>query len=706
MLSGRAADAILHRVVIVDDDTRQLRSMRRALRHRTDVELTAIDNGADALVDIGARRPQLVVMDVMMPGLDGIEACRRLKANRATRNIEVVLMSGAKTTELEEAAREAGAAALLSKPVNLEDVIASAYANYDANACREQQAQSAVPIDVAGTRAADLLVEGLVEAGVEMVFGIPGGAISPVYDALLDGAVRQITTRHESGAMFAAAGYARASDKLGVVAVTSGPGILNAMTGIASAWCDGLPVLVLVGEAPRRLHGKGVLQDGSAYALNIIEMTRHITKMSVQVPDAAQLPHMLRRAITTAQSGRKGPVVLTLPLDVLTAMISPPKHSGHVEVVARIDPALVEEVARLLTNARHPLIMAGSGLRGGVSPGLLKDLAERVGCPVVTTPKSKGVFPEGHPLALGVMGLGGHPSAQRYLAGGIDVLAVLGSSLGDLATDGFASQLRPSQALIQVDIEGRNVGRSYAPTHAIVASAGDFLRALVERLPPGRRKLRQVLGGVERIPLPASAETDRIASHDAIAEIQSVLPGNTIFTVDSGEHFLFATHYLKLNEPDTFVVMTGLGSMGQSIGAAIGVGLCHPGRAVAAICGDACFAMNAFEIATAVVERIPIRVFVFNDQRMGMVENGHEVVYGRKPTYSTGPLHVGRIAEGLGASTIRIEHPGQLAEHADLLRSFPAPLVVDVQIDPAVRLPKKDRVAAFAPKSNAAGSAS
>ncbi|MGE0546940.1 MAG: thiamine pyrophosphate-binding protein [Kofleriaceae bacterium] len=696
MLSGRAADAILHRVVIVDDDARQLRSMRRALRHRTDVELTAIDNGADALVDIGARRPQLVVMDVMMPGLDGIEACRRLKANRATRNIEVILMSGAKTSELEEAAREAGAAALLSKPVNLEDVIASAYANYDAQANRDQQA-SAVPVEITGTRAADVLVEGLVDAGVEVVFGIPGGAISPVYDALLDGAVRQITTRHESGAMFAAAGYARASDKLGVVAVTSGPGILNAMTGIASAWCDGLPVLVLVGEAPRRLHGKGVLQDGSAYALNIIEMTRHITKMAVQVPDAGQLPHMLRRAITTAQSGRKGPVVLTLPLDVLTALIATPKHSGHVEVVAHIDPALVDEVAQLLVTARHPLIMAGSGLRGGAAPGLLKELAERVGCPVVTTPKSKGVFPEGHPLALGVMGLGGHPSAHRYLAGGIDVLAVLGSSLGDLATDGFASQLRPSRALIQVDIEGRNVGRSYSPTHAIVAAAGDFLTAVLGKLPAERRKINQLVRGIERIPLPSSAEPDMIAPHQAVAEIQAILPSDTIYTVDSGEHFLFATHYLKLNDPDSFVVMTGLGSMGQSIGAAIGVGLHHPGRAVAAICGDACFAMNAFEIATAVVERIPIRVFVFNDQRMGMVENGHEVVYGRKPTYSTGPLHVGRIAEGLGASTIRIEHAGQLAEHADLLRNFPAPLVIDVQIDPAIRLPKKDRVAAFAP---------
>src|SRR5690606_26830031 len=163
---------------------------------------------------------------------------------------------------------------------------------------------------------------------------------------------------------------------------------------------------------------------------------------------------------------------------------------------------------------------------------------------------------------------------------------------------------------------------------------------------------RAAHGGVTRFALPSSAKPDRIASHDAINDLQALLPRDTIFTVDSGEHFLYAVQYLEITEPDSFVVMTGLGSMGQSIGAAIGAALGHPGRTVAAICGDGCFAMNAFEIATAVQENLPIRVFVFNDERLGMVENGHQNVYGRRPRYSTGPLDVCSIARGLGAATM------------------------------------------------------
>jgi acetolactate synthase-1/2/3 large subunit len=317
-----------------------------------------------------------------------------------------------------------------------------------------------------------------------------------------------------------------------------------------------------------------------------------------------------------------------------------------------------------------------------------------------STPKGKGVFPEDHALSLGVLGMGGHQSAREYLNAGVDVVVALGTSLGDMATDGFARELQGSRALVHVDIDARQIGKSYEPTHAIVASAAELLGGLAERIDAigasSVRSIREVVGGVDRQILGSSAKRNRIASHDAIREIQASLPKDAIFTIDSGTHFLFAVQYLETIQPDSFIVMTGLGSMGQSIGAAIGAQLANPTRAVAAVCGDGCFAMNAFEIATAVAERLPLRIFVFNDGRLGMVENGHANVYGRRPEYPTA-LDVVTVAKGLGATALRIDGKDQLADARELLRVARGPVVVEVMIDHEVMLASKDRVAAMKP---------
>jgi acetolactate synthase-1/2/3 large subunit len=351
---------------------------------------------------------------------------------------------------------------------------------------------------------------------------------------------------------------------------------------------------------------------------------------------------------------------------------------------------VLEEVALILELGARPLVLAGSGCRGGRTPARLVEVAERLGCPVATTPKAKGVFPEDHPLALGVFGLGGHPSSRAYVESGIDVLIALGTSLGDLSTDGWSPALQAPRAFVHVDIDAQQIGRSYMPTHAIVATCDAFLAGIAERARPVRRTPP---GGVARHALPA--RDDVIAPHVAIAEIQDVLPRDAIVTVDSGEHFLFATHYLEITHPDAFLVMTGLGSMGQSIGAAIGAQLARPHRTCAAIVGDGCFAMNAFEVATAVAERLPIVVFVFNDRRLGMVEIGHQTVYGRKPAYPTGPIDFCALAAGLGATVARAQRPGDIAALRELIARRTGPVVVEVLIDPDVRLPKKDRMGAF-----------
>ena len=681
------------RILIVDDDELQLRALQRASRNDPRIEIAVVGNAIDALLYVGAMRPDVVILDVFMPGLDGIEACRRIKANPETRDTKVILASASMDAELEAVAREVGASGTMLKPIDLLSLLESPP---DA---AESVAQPVAPTMMRG---ADLLVHMLAEAGVECVFGLPGGAISPVHDALLDSSVRTITTRHESGAMFAAAGYAHATGKLAVVAVTSGPGCLNAMTGLASAWCDGLPVLLLVGEVPRHAHGKGVLQDGSSHGLQLVEMARHVTKLAAEVPRASSLPHLLRRAIATALSGRKGPVMLTLPIDVTTAQIAMPKIGGAVTIGETLAPADLDELAELLQTAERPLILAGSGVRGNGAPAKLRHVAERLRCPVATTPKGKGVFPENHSLALGVLGMGGHRSARAYLDSGVDVVVAIGTSLGDMATDGFAPQLQAA-TLVHIDIDARQIGKSYAPTHAIVASASALLGGLIERIDhlPAPAKRREIVGGVERQVLASSTTPGRIAPQDAILELARLLPEDTIYTVDSGDHFLFAVQYLRSNHPDAFMVMTGLGSMGQSIGAAMGAQLANPNRSVAAICGDGCFAMNAFEIATAVAERLPLRVFVFNDGHLGMVEKGHETVYGRRPQYSTGALDVCSIARGLGAATCLVDNVGQLANMHAMLQHTAGPVVIDVRIDSAISLKSKDRVAAMSPASAA-----
>ena len=674
-------------MLVVDDDELQLRAQRRTCRDETAFELVVANNAIDALIIIGDIKPDLVVMDVFMPGLDGVEACRRIKANSATREVRVILASVEMSSELANVASVAGADRAISKPFDLIELIG-----------RPQQTQRVAevpPVMTSTTRGADLLVSMLAGAGVDVVFGLPGGAISPVHDALLDHSIRVITTKHEAGAMFAAAGYAQTTGKLGVVAVTSGPGALNAMTGLASAWCDSLPVLLLVGDVPRGAQGRGVLQDSSAHGLQIVEMARHISKLATEIPSASSLPHLLRRAMATALSGRRGPVVLTLPIDIMTAQVSAPRQAGSISMGGHVAGETLDELAELLLGAERPLILAGSGVRGHGAPGRLRAVAERFSCPVATTPKGKGVFPETHPLSLGVLGLGGHLSARRYIDGGADVILAIGTSLGDTSTDGFAPALQASRALIHVDIDARQVGKSYSPTHAVVASAAELLSGLAERRQNFSPAKRSFVAGVERHTLASSKKPDRIAPHDAIRELQSMLPADTIYTVDSGEHFLYAVQYLEIAHPDSFIVMTGLGSMGQSIGAALGAQLAHPDRSVAAICGDGCFAMNAFEIATAVQEQLPIRVFVFNDQRLGMVENGHEKVYGRRPRYPTGPLDICSIARGLGAATLRIDHKGQF--DGALLRTR-GPLVVDVRVDPEIMIPKVDRVAVMATK--------
>lgn len=546
-------------------------------------------------------------------------------------------------------------------------------------------------------RTADIMIDVLARSGIDTVFGVPGGAIATLYDALLDRSdIRVVTTRSESGAMFAALGFAFASGRPAAVLVTSGPGVLNCLPGLASAMCDSLPVVVLAGEVPRSSFGKGALQEGSANHLNIVAMSRPATKLSVELTDAGSAPAVLKRAINTSTSGRPGPVLLTLPFDVTGAVINRPGLSAGVSVRTELDVSVLRKVSGTLASAERPLILAGSGTRWGGGPAQLLSLAERLQAPVVTTPKGKGVFPESHPLSLGVFGHGGHPSASAYLNGGVDVLLAVGTSFSDPATDGWSEKLIPRDHLIQIDVDALRIGRNYPVSLGLVGRADDILAGIQGELPMSRFAERRF--GVKRHSDPALEGTGsegRITPQRALWELQRSIGPSGAFTSDIGEHLLFATHYLNVDDAKGFLAMTGLASMGSGVAGAVGYALARPERRVVSIVGDGCFAMSLGDVAAAVRHEVPLVVAVLNDQRYAMVELGNLAIYGRTPDYGLDEINVAALAESVGADARRIEQPGEILGLDLASRSSRRPLILDVRIDRSVRIPKT-RIKQFA----------
>lgn len=531
-------------------------------------------------------------------------------------------------------------------------------------------------------RTADVLAAQLDRAGVEIVFGVPGGTIAPLFDALLDHRrIRTVTNRHECEAVFAAAAYAQASQKLGVVFVTSGPGVLNAINGIASAWADALPLLILAGEAPRPAFGRGAIQEGSVYALNLVGVLASITKMAAEVPDSASAPAMLRRAIATAEGGKRGPVVLSLPVDILNGRITPPHIALQVRPQFEIPSDAITRARKALGGGGRKVILAGSGARWGRGPELLRRLAERAQIPVMTTPKGKGVFPETHPLSLGVFGLGGHGSTSRYLEDGVEVTLVVGSGLGELATNRWSPLLRAHRSFIHVDIDATRIGRTYATDLAFAAPAELFLERLLEGMTPAATCAEH---GVTYDLDPVESRTGasgKISAPRALWELQQVLPASTIFTTDSGSNLFLSIHYLRISEPDAFISFMGLASMGSGLPAAVGAQLARPDRRVVSVLGDGGFEMSLGALCTAAALKLPLVVVVLNDHTLGMVEAGNRAVYGRTPEYSTGPFDIGGFARACECDTATVSEPGELLRLGPLIRGRDRPLVINVEID-------------------------
>jgi len=560
---------------------------------------------------------------------------------------------------------------------------------------------------------AELLLEYLKREGVRTVFGLPGGPLTPVFDALYrDPALRVVTARHEAGAAFMALGYARVSGRLGGCFVTTGPGATNAITGIAAAKSDSLPVFILTAQVATATFGRGSIQD-SHDDVDIVAMFKSITKTSVMLAHPHNFAATMRRALRCAMTGRRGPVHLNLPTDFMKKKVPDEAQwpQEYRPLSRAFDREAIKAAAERLLAAEKPAILAGNGVNLGDARAELLELAELLSIPVATTPRGKGAFPERHPLALRVFGVASSPWAEAYLLEErADVLFVIGSSLHECSTQGWDARLKPTQALLQLDVEPAVIGRNYPVTVPMVGDVKTTLRELlfhVKRLiARGEHGVRADLSALRRAKRRSSPLLDEAATRsDALPikpqrlmrELNEALPEDAIVFLDSGNHTLWATHYLDATGRNAFVHSWGdFGAMGYGVAAPIGGKLAAPDRPVVAIVGDGAFAMQGMEVSTAATHGIAVVWVVFNDSRLNAVYHGQKLQYaGRTIGCDFLRMDIAKIAEGLGAVGRRVTAVEEIGPALTEALASGKPTVLDVWIDAEEVPPIHSRIRAL-----------
>lgn len=558
---------------------------------------------------------------------------------------------------------------------------------------------------------------------VDAVFGIPGGNIAPLVQALRrQSRIRFIIGSHEGGSAFMADGYARATGKLGVCAVTAGPGATNAMTGVASAHLDQVPVLTLSGQVSTERFGLGAIQESTDEGgINTAEMFRHCTASSTTIVDARSFPRLLERALKTAYAVPHGAVHVSLPTNVARQKlpkVSVPTAPGAWKVGLPAAPASeVYTAFELLRQAKRPLIYLGSGAREAMeSRGAeLAAFVRRYCIPVVTSLRGKGLFSEEDFLSLGVLGIAGSKRAEQYLGEGVDVLLVLGSRLGEWASKSFSSLFESASTVIQVDATPSVIGQFLQVDLPIVADVSSVVAGLVELGHTGapaneaqvreRRQYLNELNLAHRAVAPVLPEDGPLKPQHVMAELNPHLRGHTDLYVDMGNCTGWATHCLRIAPPARVFYPCGLSSMGWSVGAVIGGKVGRPENTAIALTGDGSFLMNGTELVTAVRYRVGAVYIVLNDNYLGMVNHGEHAQSGGEyalddPYFSLGDPDLVKFSESLGAAAYEVTKPGQLAQllpqvlqRADEERR---PQVIVCRVDYREVPPYGDRFAAVA----------
>lgn len=539
-------------------------------------------------------------------------------------------------------------------------------------------------------RGARLLCEALVSEGVDTVFGYPGGAVLHVYDELaaMRAELNHVLVRHEQGAVHMAEGYAKATGKPGVVLVTSGPGATNAVTGIANAYCDSTPLVVITGQVPRPMIGSDAFQE-----VDTVGITRPCTKYSYIVRDVRDLDDIVHEAFHVATSGRPGPVLIDIPKDV-TADKATRSSSGWAPSLrfrssGRPDPSVLRRVAEKLVAARRPVLYVGGGVVHARAAVELLALAERLDIPVTPTLMGLGAFPAGHPLCLGMLGMHGTYWANMAVSEA-DLLVSVGARFDDRVT-GLVNKFAPKAEVVHIDVDPASVGKIVRPHVGLVADARDALRGLLAATSGVESAEGRLSGWWERIqewkdfaPLRYEPSANVIKPQQLCEELQRITDGRAIVATDVGQHQMWLAQYYRFGEPRQSLTSGGLGTMGFGLPAAIGAQIGRPDELVIAFVGDGGFQMTAQELSTAVLYGTNTKVVVMNNSYLGMVRQWQQIFY--EGVYSAvamdGNPDFVKLAEAYGATGLRATRPEDLAGVLEEGLSRPGVVVMDILVDP------------------------
>jgi acetolactate synthase-1/2/3 large subunit len=555
-----------------------------------------------------------------------------------------------------------------------------------------ERVMSAEPIS-----GAEMVIKALVDQGVDVVFGYPGGAVLPIYDALFkQNALRHILVRQEGGAVHAAEGYARSTGRVGVVLVTSGPGATNAVTGLTDALMDSVPVVCLTGQVPTHLIGNDAFQEADTTGI-----TRPCTKHNYLVKDVRELARMLHEAFYIARSGRPGPVVIDLPKDVLFALgpYAPPAEDGrHKSYRPQLapDPGRIAEAVELIAAAERPLFYGGGGLvnSGPEACARFAELVRRADAPCTLTLMGLGAFPASDPHFLGMVGMHGTYEANLAMHG-CDLLVAVGSRFDDRVT-GRLNAFSPGSKKIHIDIDPSSINKNVRVDVPIIGDAGQAVAGMLAAWPKARRRAgeaarakwwRQIEAWRARDCLRYDkSRRDLIKPQYALERLYALTRGRDVYlTTEVGQHQMWAAQFFKFDEPNRWMTSGGLGTMGYGLPAAMGVQIAHPDALVIDVAGEASILMNIQEMSTIAQYRLPVKVFILNNQYMGMVRQWQELLHGGRysESYTAALPDFVKLAEAFGASGRRVEDPAEMDDAISWMIATPGAVIVDVAVDPA-----------------------
>jgi acetolactate synthase-1/2/3 large subunit len=536
---------------------------------------------------------------------------------------------------------------------------------------------------------AEALMKALEKEGVDVVFGLPGGANLPIYDALVDANLRHILVRHEQSAAHMADGYARIKRKAGVCFATSGPGATNLITGIATAYADSSPMIAVTGQVPLAMIGKDAFQE-----TDIIGVANPCTKYAFQPRAAVEIPETVKKAFYISESGRPGPVLIDIPKDVQQAKeeVAFPnliKVRGYNPIVDA-DLSQLERAVQAMMKAEKPIIMGGGGviLSGAFSE--LQALAELLMAPVVTTFKGKGSFPENHALAMGPIGMHGHAEANKIIIEADCIIAV-GARFSDRSVGRF-DEFGKGMTIIHLDIDPAEIGKNKAADIAVVGDVKSSLRTAVKMLAKYKILKRSIddpwlKRRKELIDYYADSIKDyprELTAKKALKKLRELLPHNAIVTTEVGQCQMWASLHFDVIAPGTFFSSTGLGTMGFGFPASIGAKAAKPRSIVVDIAGDGSFNMTENSLAVSVLDKLPVIVFLMNNYMLGMVAQWQRTFYKRRymGVHQQNCPDYAKIAEAYGAQGIRAQTMEELDKALKKALNTDVASVIDISIDP------------------------